>query len=186
MQSITNEKVATARPENVRLVLATMDSFQITLDPNGPASKEVWSQALAQILSKAEFAAWEEVLAERRSYRVAALAAIATAELDRTRKLAPKQCLRMQEVLSVVIDRHLPQLDSSRSSSTRWYLDSVSALLPVAGVEEAVLQEILSSRQWKAFKERDLLPSSQLWKEMQKRGSVPLNLRLNPPALRAP
>ena len=47
--------------------------------------------------------------------------------------------------------------------SNQWFLQYYYALVPLGGVTEKQLQEILTPEQWKLCKERDLPDAMQYW-----------------------
>ena len=98
---------------------------------------------------------------ERQDYRLKAIAAMCTSELDRRRKLSSDQSARLETAVQQVLAEYLPDIE--RYMSPQWFLQYYYALVPLAGVAEKEMQAILTPEQWKLCKERDLPDAMQYW-----------------------
>lgn len=161
-------------PEAVKVILANLEAssnFSLFFtNMNGPDTQNVWMHTLNDVLSATEHAAWDKVVAERKAYRVRALAGMAVVELDRRRGLAPQQCARLEKILADVVDENLPDIESSMSyRSSPWHLSYYSCLMPLAGAKTADLQEVLTPAQWKLVKSQDMMDSERYWRSVESR-----------------
>lgn len=175
MESWTRQQLTPdATPEAVKVMLANLEtstSFSFFMNTTSPARQKLWQDTVAAVLSKAERAAWDKVVAERKAYRVSALAGMAVFELDRRRRLGPQQCARLEKILAAVVDDYLPEIESSMSSSRAWswHLSYYSCLMPLAGAKKADLEAVLTPAQWKLVKTEDMADAERYWDGIENR-----------------
>ncbi|MGV3659819.1 MAG: hypothetical protein ACO1TE_06535 [Prosthecobacter sp.] len=164
-----------APPEAVKVMLANLEassSFSFAMiNTGGPSQQAVWQRTVKTVLSEQERAAWDKVVAERKAYRVSALAGMAVFELDRRRRLAPQQCAKLEKILAAVVEDYLPEIESSMSSSRAWswHLSYYSCLMPLAGAKKADLQAVLTPAQWKLVKDQDMADAERYWSSIESR-----------------
>lgn len=151
-----------AAPSAVKATLANLQRTSYSnRNSKGPQAQDVWSTTVSGILSPAEMKQWNEVILARSQYRTSAMARMTTLELDRRRRLTPEQFEKVQDLVQNVLDNYLP--DIQRYMSHSWHLQYYYALLPLAGVSEKALKEVLTEKQWKIVRERDLSDAEQYW-----------------------
>ncbi|HEY1051933.1 MAG TPA: hypothetical protein VGE39_19310, partial [Prosthecobacter sp.] len=159
-------------PEAVKVMLANLEShsFSFFMTMSEPAKQDVWQETVDAVLSEPERAAWDKVVAERKAYRVSALAGMAVVELDRRRRLSTQQCAKLEKILAAVVDDYLPEIESSMSSRfSPWHLSYYSCLMPLAGAKTADLQAVLTPAQWKLVKTQDMTDAERYWRSIESR-----------------
>jgi len=155
------QAVQSATPKNILQVLAGTERVNFSRNDSGPQGTELWQSALGTTLSKAQQEQLQQVTDARLNYRLMAMAAMSTTELDRRRRLTAEQCAKLETAVHQVLIEYLPDIE--RYMSHQWFLQYYYALVPVGGVPEKTMQEILTPEQWKLCKERDLPDALQYW-----------------------
>jgi hypothetical protein len=155
------QSVQTATPKNILQALAGTERVSFGRNESGPQNTELWKTALKTTLDEAQQTKLQQVINERQTYRLRAMAAMSTSELDRRRKLSADQCAKIETAIGKVLAEYLPDIE--RYMSQQWFLQYYYALVPLGGVAEKDLQTILTPEQWKLSKERDLPDAMQYW-----------------------
>lgn len=150
-----------ATSKNILQVLAGTERVNFSRNDSGPQGTKLWQSALSTSLSKAQQQQLQQVTDARLNYRLKAMAAMSTTELDRRRRLTAEQCAKLETAVQQVLAEYLPDIE--RYMSHQWFLQYYYALVPVGGVPEKTMQEILTPEQWKLCKERDLPDALQYW-----------------------
>lgn len=169
---------------------AAQDKLQQVLDEvrtpwplarDRPAGGTVWQQALDEMLTPAQRAAWQKVIDERTAYRVAALTDLAVAELARRYRLKSLQREKIRALMAVALAPHVGELDRVAASGRwgAWHLQCNSCTVPLAAVPRDELRAVLTLRQWNQLHEQDMPTAKAFWKEVQNAGRQP-----DPAALR--
>jgi hypothetical protein len=161
------QTVQSATPKNLLQLLTGTErvSFNRNNGDSGPQSTEVWQTALKAALTPAQLKQLETAAQARQDFRLRAMAAMTVAELDRRRRLSAEQCAKLEPHVKKVLVEYQPDLE--RYMSTSWFLQYYYALVPVAGVPEKEMQEILTQPQWKLCKDRDLPDAMQYWEGIE-------------------
>lgn len=192
LESWTRQQMpADTSPEAAKVLLANLEtsgSFSFFfLNTGGPSTQDVWLHTLDDVLSKTERAAWDKVVAERKAYRVSALAGMAVVELDRRRRLAPQQCAKLGKILASVVEDNLADIESSMTSRlSPWHLSYYSCLMPLAGAKTADLQEVLTADQWKLVKAQDMADAERYWRGVESRRKLRQQIQRNNAIMPAP
>lgn len=160
-ENFVRQSVQTATPKNLMQALAGTERASFNRNDNQPQNTDLWKAALKTTLDDSQQKKLLQAAAERQNYRLKAMAAMSTSELDRRRKLSADQCTKLEAALQQVLADYLPDIE--RYMSFQWYMQYYYALVPVAGVAEKELQAILTPEQWKLCKERDLPDAMQYW-----------------------
>ena len=121
----------------------------------------MWKEALSTTLNESQQKQLKLVVDARRDYRLKAMAAMSTSELDRRRRLTAEQCVKIEAAIQKVLAEYLPDIE--RYMSHQWFLQYYYALVPMGGVPDKEMQAILTPEQWKLCKERDLPDAMQYW-----------------------
>ncbi len=160
-ESLVHQSVQTATPKNLLQALAGTTRANYGRNEKGSQDSELWKMALKTTLTEAQQKKLQQVTDERQTYRLKAMAAMSVSELDRRRKLSSDQCAKIEAGIQKVLVTYLPDIE--RYMSGQWFLQYYYALVPLAGVAEKELQEILTPEQWKLCKDRDLPDAMQYW-----------------------
>ncbi|MDB6004322.1 MAG: hypothetical protein JWR15_1309, partial [Prosthecobacter sp.] len=160
-ESLVRQSVQTATPKNLLQALAGTTRANYGRNESGPQDSELWKMALKTTLTETQQKRLRQVTDERQNYRLKAMAAMSVSELDRRRKLSSDQCAKIEAAIQKVLATYLPDIE--RYMSGQWFLQYYYALVPMAGVAEKEMQEILTPEQWKLCKERDLPDATQYW-----------------------
>lgn len=160
-ENFVRQSVQTATPENLLQTLAGTARANFSHTETKPQNTELWKTALQSTLNNIQLKKLQHVADERHDYRLKAMAAMCTSELDRRRKLSADQCARVETAVQQVLAEYLPDIE--RYMSAQWFLQYYYALVPLAGVAEKDMQAILTPEQWKLCKERDLPDAMQYW-----------------------
>lgn len=160
-ESLVRQSVQTATPKNLLQALAGTTRANYGRNGSGPQDSELWKTTLKTTLTDAQQKKLQQVTHERLNYRLKAMAAMSVSELDRRRKLSSEQCAKAEAALQKVLATYLPDIE--RYMSAQWFLQYYYALVPLAGVPEKEMQEILTPEQWKLCKDRDLPDAMQYW-----------------------
>jgi hypothetical protein len=160
-ESFVRQSVQTATPKNLLQALAGTTRANFSRNESGPQNTDLWKTALKTTLNEAQQRKLQQVADERQNYRLKAMAAMSVSELDRRRKLSGDQCDRIETAIQKVLADYLPDIE--RYMSIQWFLQYYYALVPLAGVADKEMKEILTPEQWKLCKERDLPDAMQYW-----------------------
>ena len=160
-ENLVRQSVQTATPKNLLQVLAGTERANYSRNETRPQNTELWKGMLQATLTEAQQKTLQQSAEERHNYRLKAMAAMSTSELDRRRKLSEEQCGKIETALQKVLSDYLPDIE--RYMSFQWFLQYYYALVPLAGVEEKEMKAILTPEQWKMFKDRDLPDALQYW-----------------------
>ncbi len=160
-ENFVRQSVQTATPKNLLQTLAGTARANFSRTETKPQNTELWKTALQSTLNEAQLKKLKHVADERQAYRLKAMAAMCTSEIDRRRKLSSDQCVRVETAVQQVLAEYLPDIE--RYMSPQWFLQYYYALVPLAGVAEKEMQAILTPEQWKLCKERDLPDAMQYW-----------------------
>ena len=155
------QSVQTATTKSILQALAGTERVNFGRNGNEAQNTELWKTALKTTLDEPQQKKLQQVVDQRRAYRLRAMAAMSASELDRRRKLSADQCAKIETAIQQVLSGYLP--DMERYMSNQWFLQYYYALVPLGGVTEKQLQEILTPEQWKLCKERDLPDAMQYW-----------------------
>ena len=161
VENLVRQSVQTATPKNLLQTLAGTERANFSRNETKPQNTELWKTTLQTTLTEAQQKTIQQSADERHNYRLKAMAAMSTSELDRRRKLSADQCSKIEIALQKVLAGYLPDIE--RYMSFQWFLQYYYALVPLAGVEDKEMQAILTPEQWKLFKERDLPDALQYW-----------------------
>ena len=160
-ENLVRQSVQTATPKNLLQALAGTERANFSRNETKPQNTELWKTTLQSTLTEAQQKTLQQSADERHNYRLKAMAAMSTSELDRRRKLSADQCSKIEIALQKVLAGYLPDIE--RYMSFQWFLQYYYALVPLAGVEEKEMKAILTPEQWKLFKDRDLPDALQYW-----------------------
>lgn len=160
-ENFVRQSVQTATPKNLLQTLAGTTRANFSRTDTKPQNTELWKTTLQTTLNEAQQKKLKNVADERQDYRLKAMAAMCTSELDRRRKLSSDQSARVETAVQQVLAEYLPDIE--RYMSPQWFLQYYYALVPLAGVAEKEMQAILTPEQWKLCKERDLPDAMQYW-----------------------
>ena len=160
-ENFVRQSVQTATPKNLLQTLAGTARANYSRNDTKPQNTELWKTALQTTLNEDQLKKLKHVADERQDYRLKAMAAMCTSELDRRRKLSSDQSARLETAVQQVLAEYLPDIE--RYMSGQWFLQYYYALVPLAGVAEKEMQAILTPEQWKLCKERDLPDAMQYW-----------------------
>ncbi len=155
------QTVQNATPKNLLQALAGTARVSFGRDEHGPTDSDIWIDSLRDCLDDTQMGALEEAATARKSYRLAAMAAMSVSELDRRRRLTGEQYAKLEPLVRKILADYLPDIELHMSVS--WFLQYYYALVPLAGVPEKEMQAILPASQWKLCKERDLPDAMQYW-----------------------
>lgn len=155
------QSVQTANAKNILQALAGTERVSFSRNDSGPQNSELWQTALNTTLNAKQQQDLQQVTDARRDYRLKAMAAMSTSELDRRRRLSNEQCAKIETAIEKVLAEYLPDIE--RYMSFQWFLQYYYAMVPLGGVPEKDLQAILTPEQWKLCKERDLPDAMQYW-----------------------
>jgi len=160
------QTVQSATPKNILQTLAGTEraSFGRAID-GGPEMSKVWQSALVEALDAAQQEKLKGVMQARESYRLKAMAGMSVGELDRRRRLSGDQCEKLETLLAKVLAKY--QHDIERYMSPNWHLQYYHAMVPVAGIAQKEIEAVLTPRQWKLCKERDLPDAMQYWQGIE-------------------
>ncbi|MBB5034210.1 hypothetical protein HNQ65_003801 [Prosthecobacter vanneervenii] len=161
-ESYVWQAVQNATPKTILQILAgTESSNSGGRTETRPQNTVLWKSFLHSALSEAQLKKLQQSADERQNYRLQAMAAMSTSEIDRRRRLTADQSAKVQTAVQKVLAEYLP--DMERYMTNQWFLQYYHALVPVAGVPEKELQAILTPEQWKLCKDRDLPDALQYW-----------------------
>jgi hypothetical protein len=160
-ENFVRQSVQTATPKNLLQTLAGTARANFSRTETKPQNTELWKTTLQTTLNEAQLKKLKHVADERQDYRLKAMAAMCTSELDRRRKLSSDQSAKIETAVQQVLAEYLPDIE--RYMSPQWFLQYYYALVPLAGVAEKEMQAILTPEQWKLCKERDLPDAIQYW-----------------------
>ena len=161
-ENYVRQAAQNATPQTILQVLAgTERSGAASRSDTRPQNTELWKSALQSALSGSQLKKLQQSADDRQTYRLQAMAAMSTSEIDRRRRLTADQSARIQTAVQEVLAEYLP--DMERYMTSQWFLQYYHAMVPVAGVPEKELQAILTPEQWKLCKDRDLPDAIQYW-----------------------
>ncbi len=160
-ETFVRQSVQNATPKNLLQALAGTTRANFSRNESGPQNTDLWKTALKTTLNEAQQKKLQQVADEHQNYRLKAMAAMSVSELDRRRKLSGDQCDRIETAIQKVLADYLPDIE--RYMSIQWFLQYYYSLVPLAGVADKDMKEILTPEQWKLYKERDLPDAMQYW-----------------------
>jgi len=161
LERYVRSSVQTATAKNILQALAGTERVNFSRNEGEAQEVAVWKEALSTTLNEAQQKQLKQVVDARRDYRLKAMAAMSTSELDRRRRLTAVQCVRIEAVIQKVLAEYLPDIE--RYMSQQWFLQYYYALVPMGGVPDKEMQTILTPEQWKLCKDRDLPDAMQYW-----------------------
>lgn len=161
LERYVRSSVQTATAKNILQALAGTERVNFSRNEGDAQETTVWKEALSTTLNEAQQKQLKQVVDARRDYRLKAMAAMSTSELDRRRRLTAVQCVRIEAAIQRVLTEYLPDIE--RYMSFQWFLQYYYALVPIGGVPDKEMQAILTPEQWKMCKERDLPDAMQYW-----------------------
>ena len=161
LERYVRSSVQTANAKNILQALAGTERVNFSRNEGEAQEVAVWKEALSTTLNEAQQKQLKQVVDARRDYRLKAMAAMSTSELDRRRRLTAVQCVRIEAVIQKVLAEYLPDIE--RYMSQQWFLQYYYALVPMGGVPDKEMQAILTPEQWKLCKDRDLPDAMQYW-----------------------
>ncbi|MFN0079525.1 MAG: hypothetical protein ACKVY0_23920 [Prosthecobacter sp.] len=161
LERYVRSSVQTATAKNILQALAGTERVNFSRNEGEAQEAAVWKEALSTTLNEAQQKQLKQVVDARRDYRLKAMAAMSTSELDRRRRLTAEQCVKIEASIHKVLAEYLPDIE--RYMSFQWFLQYYYALVPLGGVPDKEMQAILTPEQWKLCKERDLPDAMQYW-----------------------
>ena len=161
LERYVRSSVQTANAKNILQALAGTERVNFSRNEGEAQEVAVWKEALSTTLNEAQQKQLKQVVDARRDYRLKAMAAMSTSELDRRHRLTAVQCVRIEAVIQKVLAEYLPDIE--RYMSQQWFLQYYYALVPMGGVPDKEMQAILTPEQWKLCKDRDLPDAMQYW-----------------------
>lgn len=161
LERYVRSSVQTATAKNILQALAGTERVNFSRNEGEAQEATVWKEALSTTLNESQQKQLKQVVDARRDYRLKAMAAMSTSELDRRRRLTAEQCVKIEAAIQKVLAEYLPDIE--RYMSHQWFLQYYYALVPMGGVPDKEMQAILTPEQWKLCKERDLPDAMQYW-----------------------
>jgi hypothetical protein len=155
-------------PGNVKQRLASMEGYYYERNDNSTAgTQSVWKKTVAAKLNETQRTVWQKEVDARKDYQWRAVASVVLAEFDRRIVLTTEQWSKLEQVLTQIVKDYSQDIENYFSSTTPWYLQTYSTLLPVAGVPEKELKTILSKSQWDRWSGEDLANAMNYWENIE-------------------
>jgi hypothetical protein len=144
-------QLSDATAENIQQKLASLEEYQWQSSSDGKSA--LWDQAVSAELSPEVRALWEKELNARVAFREVAIAALITVEFERKHALTSAQLAKLQPQVAQILKDYRDDFDGyfSSSDSSRWYLQTYSMFMPIAGIPEGELKATLSKEQWESW-----------------------------------
>jgi hypothetical protein len=162
------------RPDsnNVRQQLAGIQEQIFNQARSGVAVEKqpVWERTLKGELDAEREKVWQEALEQRSLYEAEGISGLLLLELDRVVGLRGDQWKRLEGAVSGMVKDYAIDLARMFSSTdgNAWYLRSHSMFVPLLGVPEAVMKEVLVPSQWQRWAQSSQFEQAQnYWRTVQ-------------------
>jgi hypothetical protein len=150
-----------ATPQNARPRLENMGTVYFGNQSAGPQESPIWKKSVEELLPEDKRNAWKKEQDERRAYYDKAVTSAVMIQLQRRCPVTRHQSETLETLIRDVVKDYGPDIQSWLSEP--WYLSSYYCLIPLAGVPEKKLTEVLKPDQMKRLKETALPQAEQYW-----------------------
>jgi hypothetical protein len=150
-ESNVRSQVSDATAETIQQKLASLEEYQWQSSSDGKSV--LWDNAVSAELAPEERALWEKELNARGAFRENATAALIAVEFERKHALTSAQVAKLQSGVAQILEDYREDFGGYFSSddSSRWYLQTYSMFMPIAGIPEGELKATLSKEQWESW-----------------------------------
>lgn len=115
-----------------------------------PTTRAIWEKALKTELTDEQRAAWRKEAIDRIAFETRTIAEVVVAEFDRAHSLRIEQFEKLESAILTLLTEYREDMTRFTSSynGTLWYLQSYQCFMPLCGIPEKEMKEILSMEQW--------------------------------------
>jgi hypothetical protein len=150
-----------ATPQNARPRLENMGSVYFGNQSSGPQDTSIWKKTVEDVLPEEKRKAWKQEQDARREYRDKAVTSAVIVQFQKRCPITQHQQEQIESMVREVVKDYGPDIQSWLSEP--WFLSSYYCLIPLAGVPEKKLAEVLKPEQMKRVKETALPQAEQYW-----------------------
>jgi len=161
MDNWVRSQLMDATPANARPRLENMGSVYFGNQSAGPQDTPVWKSTVEDVLPEDKRKAWKQEQQARQDYRDKAVTSAVILQFQKRCPVTQKQQEQIESLVKVVVKDYGPDIQNWLSEP--WFLSSYYCLIPLAGVPEKKLAEVLKPEQMKRVKENALPQAEQYW-----------------------
>jgi hypothetical protein len=147
------------RPEALSERLGNFGFFMMGGSPLAPQTQPIWKNAYNTELSESQRLKLTQAAIKRQDELARMVASLTTWIFERHTALRPSQIPPVRELVAKAILEYLPDLEQTygaEDSESPWYNHLHSVVLPLFGVAEAELKQILTPAQWERWSKSEL------------------------------
>lgn len=143
-------QISDATGANLLQRLEAMQDFQFARRHEGPSGLAIWEKALKTELTDEQRAIWQKEIEDRAAFQDRTIAAVIVAEFDRMYSLGIQQIEKLEPAVTALVSECREEMRRYQSSldGTPWYLSPYQSFMPLCGVPEKQMKEILTKEQW--------------------------------------
>jgi hypothetical protein len=154
MDQLAHSNTPSANSRNIRQLLNGLENYQgSNSSRQKPEERAVWKKAIRSELTFEQRNQWRGEVEARNGYRDLAISSSVLAGFDEKVSLSTKQWSLLQPLVARVIREYRPDIGRlfGFPGGAPWYLQTISKLIPLAGIPETKLKEILTAEQWERW-----------------------------------
>ena len=147
------------RPDALADRLGNFGFFMMGGSPLAPQSQAIWKNAYGAELTDAQRQRLNAAAQERKEDLAKTVAGLTTWIFERHTALRPAQIPPVRDLVAKSVLEYLPDLEQAygtEDSESPWYNHLHSVVLPLFGVAETELKQILSPSQWERWSKSEL------------------------------
>ena len=147
------------RPEGLAERLGNFGFFMMGGSPLAPQTQPIWKNAYNSELSDSQRQKLTQLARQRQEELAKMVATLTTWIFERHTALRPTQIPPVRELIAKAVLEYLPDLEQSygaEDSDSPWYNHLHSVVLPLFGVAETDLKQVLTTAQWERWSKSEL------------------------------
>jgi hypothetical protein len=148
LERVIRQNVTGVTSETLKQRLASIPDYQYERRDYFWEGAPILDAAIKAELGDEQQSAWKAEVNARADYHNEAVAALIMAQFDRKVLLTSEQFEKLAPKVTEVVKNYGPDMRQMFSSSERWYLQYYTMFMPLAGVPEKDLKDVLSKEQW--------------------------------------
>jgi Spy/CpxP family protein refolding chaperone len=165
-ENMVRSMIGDATPDTIKARLDSIQTYQLRQLDMGPrqSNHTVWDKTLKAVLTPDQRKAWDQETAARSAYRQKAIAALILAAFDQRTGLSQDQWAKLEPLINQIIAKYSDRFEGYFAYSQNWFLQSFSIFLPIAGIPEKDMKNILTTGQWERWTgSNEFANASQYW-----------------------
>ncbi|MCB1063412.1 MAG: hypothetical protein KDN20_10895 [Verrucomicrobiae bacterium] len=166
--SYVRGRIKGANPRTIHQILSGVGNYN-----NGrekPLETGIWKRSLSLLLDESQTQAWQTATENRETMRRNAIASMVSVYFEGRLGLDEKQGTALRAKLTTAVQTYGPDIESYFTSwSSPWYLQYYSIGLPLMGIPEKELKELLSKDQFTIWEQQFQGNAANYWDSIESR-----------------